>query len=159
MFTSLTEDANRKLEDILAELLNIVEAQAVFLCDRGGNIILNKSVSAYAHEDNIAALASGSFFATLEMARLIGESEFKYVLHQGEHQSIFMEKTSKDLLVMVMFNRDSNPGLVKLHTHLACQKLEEFDIIVDQCGGQNTFGKPVTFEMDPQAHPFKGPSH
>jgi predicted regulator of Ras-like GTPase activity (Roadblock/LC7/MglB family) len=159
MFTSLTEDASRKLEAILFELLNMVEAEAVFLCDRGGNIIASKAVSNYPHEDNIAALAAGSFFATLEMARLIGESEFKNVLHQGEHRSVFMERTSKDMLVLVVFSRESNPGLVKLHTHLACQKLEEFDILMDQCEGKGMLSKSVTFEMDPKARPFRTDSH
>ncbi|HBA83866.1 MAG TPA: hypothetical protein DCZ95_07225 [Verrucomicrobia bacterium] len=155
MFTSLTEEASKKLEGILFDLLTMVEAEAIFLCDRGGNIIASKSVSTYPHEDNIAALAAGSFFATLEIARLIGESEFQNVLHQGEHRSVFMERTSKDMLLLVVFSRDSNPGLVKLHTRLACQKLEEFDILVDQCGGQGVVSKSVTFEMDPQARPFK----
>ncbi len=152
MFTSLTQEASQQLDDILSSLLVQVEAEAVFLCDRGGNIIASKATSSYSHEDNIAALAAGSFFATLEIARLIGEAEFKNVLHQGDHRSIFMESTSKDMLLLVVFSRESNPGLVKLHARMACQQLEDFDIIVDQMGGQ---GSGVQFEMNPDARPFK----
>ncbi|MFH0880352.1 MAG: roadblock/LC7 domain-containing protein [Lentisphaerota bacterium] len=151
----LTEEASRQLDQILTELLERVEAEAVFLCDRGGNIIASHAISSYAHQENIAALASGSFFATLEMARLIGEDEFKYLLHQGEKNSIYMESAPGDMLLLVVFSKDSNPGLVKLFVRNASEQLKQFHL--DEALRQSkspTTGVSLQFEMDENAQPF-----
>lgn len=119
---------NREIEKILAELLEQVEAEGVFFCDRGGNIIAQRSVNKYEHTENIAALAAGSFFATLEMARLVGEPKFRSLLHQGESSSIYMEGMKGDLLLVVIFSKDSNAGLVKLYAKNTCQQLQQYKV-------------------------------
>jgi predicted regulator of Ras-like GTPase activity (Roadblock/LC7/MglB family) len=128
MFSSLSEEASGKIDQVLRELLEQVEAQAVFFCDRGGNIIASQSVSPQGNEENVAALAAGSFFATLTMAKLVGETEFQNMLHQGETTSIYMEGLKGDMILVVIFNKDSNPGLVKLYCKTACQQLEPFKL-------------------------------
>ena len=128
MLSSLGEDASRKIDQILRELLEQVEAEAVFFCDRGGNIIASQSVSPQGNEENVAALAAGSFFATLTMAKLVGETEFQNMLHQGEKTSIYMEGLKGDMILVVIFSKDSNPGLVKLYAKTACQQLEPFKL-------------------------------
>lgn len=125
---ALTEEVSRQIDKVLSELLERGEAEAVFLCDRGGNIISHRSVVAYSNEENISALAAGSFFATQEMARLLGESRFKSLLHQGEKTSIYMEGLKGDMILVVIFSKDSNPGLVKLYAKTACQQLEPFKL-------------------------------
>lgn len=114
MLESLSEDAGKRIEELLMDLLVRSEAEAIFLCNRGGYILAQTAVHAYEHTDNIAALAAGSFFATREIASLVGEPAFRCVFHQGEHKSIYMQNTGMDLLVVVVFGRQSNPGLVKL---------------------------------------------
>jgi predicted regulator of Ras-like GTPase activity (Roadblock/LC7/MglB family) len=152
MLSTLTEEASRLINKVMSELLEQVEAEAVFFCDRGGNIIARQSANVYPHEQNIAALASGSFFATLEMARLLGESKFRRLIHQGEKTSIYMEGMKNDMLLIVVFTRDSNPGLVKLYARNARQKLEQIDL--DTPGGKGRATHTFQFEMDESAQPF-----
>lgn len=128
MLSSLSEEASQKIDQILRELLEQVEAEAVFFCDRGGNIIASQSLAQQGNEENVAALAAGSFFATLTMAKLVGETEFQNMLHQGEKTSIYMEGLKGDMILVVIFNKDSNPGLVKLYAKTACQQLEPFKL-------------------------------
>lgn len=128
MLSSLSEDASQKIDQILRELLEQVEAEAVFFCDRGGNIIASQTVSEQGNAENVAALAAGSFFATLTMAKLVGETEFQNMLHQGEKTSIYMEGLKGDMILVVIFSKDSNPGLVKLYAKTACQQLEPFKL-------------------------------
>jgi predicted regulator of Ras-like GTPase activity (Roadblock/LC7/MglB family) len=97
VFSVLNEDTSRKIDQVLRELLEQVEAEAVFFCDRGGNIIASQSVSAWGNEETVAALAAGSFFATLTMAKLVGETEFQNILHQGDKTSIFMQGLEGDM--------------------------------------------------------------
>ncbi len=152
MFSALTEEASKQINKVLSELLEQVEAEAVFFCDRGGNIVARQSANVYPHEQNIAALASGSFFATLEMARLLGESKFRRLIHQGEKTSIYMEGMRGDMILIVVFTRDSNPGLVKLYARNARQKLEQFDL--DQGPAGKGQGSHFKFEMDDSAQTF-----
>jgi predicted regulator of Ras-like GTPase activity (Roadblock/LC7/MglB family) len=128
VFSSLSEDASQKINQVLRELLVQVEAEAVFFCERGGSIIASQAVSPQANEETVAALAAGSFVATLTMAKLVGETEFQNMLHQGEKTSIYMEGLKDDMILVVIFNKDSNPGLVKLYTKTACRQLEPFKL-------------------------------
>lgn len=153
-FIALTEDVSRQIDKVLSELLERGEAEAVFLCDRGGNIISHRSVVAYANEENISALAAGSFFATLEMARLLGESRFKSLLHQGEKTSIYMEGMPGDMLIIVVFSKDSNPGLVKLYVKHTCKELEPLNLAVLEPSTTDGSMPKFHLEIDPNAQPF-----
>ncbi|MCK5843958.1 MAG: roadblock/LC7 domain-containing protein, partial [Victivallales bacterium] len=109
----ISREESQEIEAILLDLLVRAEAEAIFLCDKGGNIVAQNTTEQYAHEENIAALAAGSFYATRELARLIGEPVFRYIFHRGDKTSIYMQNTIKDMLLLVVFGRQSNPGLVK----------------------------------------------
>jgi predicted regulator of Ras-like GTPase activity (Roadblock/LC7/MglB family) len=152
MFSALDKDTSQKIDQVLRELLEQVEAEAVFFCDRGGNIIASQSVSTWGNEETVAALAAGSFFATLTMAKLVGETEFQNILHQGDKTSIYMEGLKGDMILVVIFSRDSNPGLVKLYTKTACQRLELFKLsLVYDEKQMRTIPR---MEMNENAQPF-----
>lgn len=152
MLNVTTTEQIRRLETLLADLLVRSEADAVYLCDRGGNIIAEHTAQHYSEEDNIIALAAGSFFATRELARLLGEPEFKCVFHQGARTSVFMQSTKTDLLVLVVFGVESNPGLVKLYSNEACLAI---DTQIKASQDAPSTQPHTTFEMDPNQQLFK----
>jgi len=125
MLPGLTAEQCRAMENQLSDLLVRSESEAVFLCNRGGYILAASAVEDYEHDDNIAALAAGSFYATREIASMVGEPEFRYVFHQGDKKSIFMQTTAMDLLLVVVFGESSNPGLVRLCADEMSAGLEE----------------------------------
>ncbi len=146
-------DQIKRMETLLADLLARAEASAVFLCDRGGNIIAEHSARKVPDEDNIIALAAGSFFATRELARLLGEPEFRCVFHQGAKTSLFMQSTTAtDLVLLVVFGQESNPGLVKLYASESCKS-------IDKHYNTKTAAAPASqsmrFEVDPGKQLFK----
>lgn len=154
MLKALTEDVSQKINRILTDLLEQVEAEAVFLCDRGGNILAHQAHTVYPHEENIGALAAGSFFATVEMARLVGEPKFRCLIHQGEITSIYMEGLDNDLLLVVVFSKDSNPGLVKLHAKDAIHQLADLGLSKEHKGPEYERVHSVKLEIDESAQPF-----
>lgn len=155
MFTQLTVEISAQIDRVLTDLLEQAEAEAVMLCDRGGNIIAQQAVSEYHAEDNIAALAAGAFFATVEIARLVGETKFRRLLHQGEKTSIYMERMGGDLLLLVVFSKDSNPGLVRLYARSACQELAQFaSALAPQQDGKSSAISSLKLEIDENAQPF-----
>lgn len=146
MLQSMSAEQNQQMEQLLTGLLHKAEALAVFLCDRGGNILAQHCAANYPQEDTIAALASGSFYATRVLAELLGESEFKQAIHQGAETSMYMQSMRCDMMILTVFGRDSNPGLVKLYCNEVCQAIDRLaaqESIVTQGA---TSGN--SFEMD-----------
>jgi predicted regulator of Ras-like GTPase activity (Roadblock/LC7/MglB family) len=148
MLNGLTEELSLKIDDLLLELLVRAEAEAVFLCNRGGYILADSMVQHYSHNENIAALAAGSFFATREIASLVGEPEFRSVFHQGDCKSIYMQVAAAELLVVVVFGRQSNPGLVKLCASETCRALERAFKKFGQNGEVETLLQSIELNVD-----------
>jgi len=155
MLDGLTQEQSNQVDAILTDLLVRAEAEAVYLCDRGGNILAENTITAYDNDDNIAALAAGSFFATRELARLVGEPEFKSAFHQGDKKSMYMQNTDNDLLVVVLFGKESNPGITKLFTDKACGALDRYLSVQVT---QDTFElsmEGMALEIDETSQPFR----
>lgn len=154
MLLSITPQLCHRIDSILKAALQRAEGRAVYLCDKGGNIITQFSVDGDDDRaDNISALAAGSFFATQELARLIGEGGFHCVLHQGGNSSVYMQSLTNEMLLLVVFGSDSNPGLVRLYADQACKTV---DAMIDEIENANapseSFG--LEFEIDEQVQPF-----
>lgn len=153
----ITEAQFNRFNKILSDLFVQAEAEAVFLCDYGGNIIC-KIVS---HDDfrneTIAALASGSFAATNELALLVGESTFHSIYHKGTKASLYMQNIGKAYLVLVVFGGTTTVGLVKLYTDKSCEELEEN---LTDIGGQQAadISGGETFAMDASSGIFTAPA-
>ena len=75
----------------------------------------------------IAALAAGSFAATKELARRIGEVEFNALYHQGNGSHIFMNSVDEDTIMITVFGRRTTVGLgailFRQHAHRASAAL------------------------------------
>ena len=67
---------------------------------------------------SFSSLAAGNVAATSSMAKLIGEDTFPAVVHEGEHESIYISVIGRSLLVIV-FDERSTLGLVKIRTKRA----------------------------------------
>ena len=151
MLQGLNQEQNEAIESLLAHLLVKAEANAVYLCDRGGNIMVQKTAQVYQGEDNIAALASGSFYATRVLAGLLGEAEFRHAIHQGSNTSMYMQIMDCDLLVLVVFGQESNPGLVKLYCAESCHAI---DVMFGHLPFNSSAAGQAVFELDPSKQPF-----
>lgn len=151
----MTEEQVQRLNTTLNTLRHRSEAQAVFLCDRGGNIIAENVQETYSQEENIIALAAGSFFATRELAKLLGEPEFKCVFHQGSKTSVYMQSTETDLLMIVVYGKESNPGLVRLYANETCHAVDRQHRKAEEAKGDGSDGPAVQFEVDTSKQLFK----
>ncbi|MBN1673676.1 MAG: roadblock/LC7 domain-containing protein [Kiritimatiellae bacterium] len=151
---AINEPQSKRLHTALLDLSVQAEAKSVFMSDRGGNIIAQTTQQHDTTIDTVAALAAGSFCATRELARMIGEPEFHSIFHQGEKASIYIQSTVYDILVLVIFGKETTPGLVKLYTEKTCVELTSLlEEIVKQNASQAT-QVPVTFKMNEEKAPF-----
>ena len=120
----ITVEQSEALHTILSDLLVMADADAVFVCDCGGNIMDHISQSDSGMDQTIAALASGSFAATGELALLIGEAAFRSIFHKGDKTSIYMQSLAQDYLILVIFGKNATLGMVKLHISKMAKDIE-----------------------------------
>ncbi len=99
----------------LHDFLDNSEANAVMLCDRGGNIIVHDGDSVNESADLISALVAGAFAATRELAAVLGEEEFTAIFHQGRNTSIFISAVGEEVLLLALFDYNTTAGLVKMY--------------------------------------------
>ena len=113
---ALTIDNVATLDGILADFLRKADADLTVVIDRGGNVISQFGDVSVLDVTIIAALAAGSFAATKELARRIGEVEFNALYHQGNGSHIFMNSVDDNTIMITVFGRRTTVGLVRFYS-------------------------------------------
>jgi predicted regulator of Ras-like GTPase activity (Roadblock/LC7/MglB family) len=116
------EQQFQKIKTVLARLCVESAARVVFLVDRDGQPIAFHGDIGDMDTTSFSSLAAGNVAATTSMAKLIGEDVFPNVVHEGEHDSIYISIIGRSLLVVV-FNERSTLGLVKLRAKRASHEV------------------------------------
>jgi predicted regulator of Ras-like GTPase activity (Roadblock/LC7/MglB family) len=62
----------------------------------------------------LASLAAGNVAATDSLARLIGESDFSTLFHEGEKDNLHLSVVGGKVILVVIFDVRSSLGLVRL---------------------------------------------
>jgi len=68
---------------------------------------------------SLASLAAGNIAATGGLANLIGEKEFSILFHEGERDNMHLSVVAERLILVVVFDRRSSVGLVRLRVRQA----------------------------------------
>ena len=111
------------LDGVLGDFLKKAEADLTVVIDRGGNVISQFGDMSVMDVTIFAALAAGSFAATCELARRIGEIEFNALYHQGNGNHMFMNSVDDDTIMITVFGTDTNVGLVRYYSVAAAQSV------------------------------------
>ncbi len=115
----------RSINRILREFLRLSNAKCAILVDKEGHMITKQGVTRSFDMDTISALVAGSFAATKEMARVLGEVEFADLFHQGKNESIQLLLVSTRTLLTVIFDRSTTVGMVRLYAAEVAKKLTQ----------------------------------
>lgn len=150
----ITEEQSDALRDLLSDVMATSKADAVYICDWGGNIIDHVTKMEGRQDETIAALAAGSFAATGELAKLLGEPTFHYIFHRGQGASIYMQNLGHRFLILVIFGATTTLGMVKLYVEKSAQSLENvLHEMTDQT--LQSSGTKTTFSMKHSEDVFK----
>lgn len=109
------------LDGVLGDFLKKTEAELAIVIDRGGNVISQFGEMDLMDVTIIAALAAGSFAATRELARRIGEVEFNALYHQGTGNHLFMNSVDDDTIMITVFGSRTTVGLVRFYATATAQ--------------------------------------
>ncbi len=121
----LTIEDVAALDNVLGDFLKKAEADLTVVIDRGGNIISQFGDMTVMDVTIIAALAAGSFAATRELARRIGEVEFNALYHQGNGRHIFMNSVDDETIMITVFGPRTTVGLVRFYSNGAAQQVAQ----------------------------------
>ena len=114
-----------KIDKLLAEFLRLSGAKCALLIDKEGHLVTKRGEQRTIDIDTISALVAGSFAATKEMARLLGEEEFTAMFHQGERDNIQLSLVGDSTLLTILFDDRTTVGMVRLYANETAKKLAE----------------------------------
>jgi predicted regulator of Ras-like GTPase activity (Roadblock/LC7/MglB family) len=139
----LSAEGEARLVAALAALASDAKARAAFLLDRNGRLLAGAGEMQGLDTTALASLASGSMAATGSLAQLVGEPEFGGLLLEGVRSHLLLASLGRDLILVVLFDRRTAPGLVRFRMRRAAQEIGD----VFAAGGRSTTTPAVLAEI------------
>lgn len=144
------ENDVEKIDKVMEEFLKLSKAKSAILVDKDGHMITRVGSDVGIDVDTVSALVAGSFAATKEMAKLLGEQEFSALYHQGESDNIQISLVGDRTILTVIFDDSTTLGMVRLYVSETVGKL--FQIFQEAAEHSRTNpGRPIDSEYSESA--------
>jgi len=117
------EEEFQKIDEELKRLFQQANAKVVFLVDKNGQLIASAGETQEIDTTSLASLTAGNIAATGGIARLLGEKEFTILFHEGEKDNIHISLIGQRVILVVIFDKRSSLGLVRLRVKKASEAL------------------------------------
>ncbi len=137
------EDIEKISKTLIAFLKN-ANARCVLLVDKDGHLVTKEGEASTYDMDTISALVAGSFAATKQMAKLLGEEEFSIMFHQGKKDNIQLSLVGQRTILAVIFDDKTTLGMVRLYASQVSSKLAE---LFDEIGERKGAGEKISEEF------------
>ena len=128
----LHEKEYNAFQSVLKKLLIDSHAKVVFLVDKNGSLLSSAGATMEFDTTSLASLAAGNIAATGGLAELIGEKEFSILFHEGERDNMHISVVENRLILVVIFDRRSSVGLVRLRVRRVAEELKKILQAVDE---------------------------
>jgi predicted regulator of Ras-like GTPase activity (Roadblock/LC7/MglB family) len=109
---------------ILGRLAQDTGAGQVLLLDKSGQLISTQGQVGQRDMLALGALLAGAFSSSRQVAAILGERDFRDILQQGVHESINTSLIGEQWLLVVLFDKQTHVGLVKVLARKATDELE-----------------------------------
>jgi predicted regulator of Ras-like GTPase activity (Roadblock/LC7/MglB family) len=103
-----------RIDAVLRRFLSDSGCPAVLLIDRSGQPLAEAGTSHALDVGSIGALAAGAFSSTAALARLLGESEFSVLFHEGVKESLHVSTVDEQTILLAIFDERTTIGMVRL---------------------------------------------
>ena len=138
---SFTEDDYNALTQALQHFLTDCSARCALLVDRTGQLVATVGEQPRFDATTFATLTAADFSANDQLARLIGESDFNSLFHQGEKESMYLADVARRVILVVLFDNRTTLGLVRLKMK---QTVEELTRLFETVFSRGASGQPAT---------------
>lgn len=112
-----------QIDTLLKEFLRLSKSRSAFFIDREGHLVTMAGNTGGVKGESLAALVAGSFSATRELARVLGESEFSSMSHKGDKAQINIVMVGRRSMIVVLFDAGTTAGLVSMYLKELSDKL------------------------------------
>ncbi|HJU73158.1 MAG TPA: roadblock/LC7 domain-containing protein [Gemmatimonadaceae bacterium] len=120
---TFTQDDQTAIQKVLLSFLNESQAKSALVVDRSGQLVTTAGELPRFDATAFASLTAADFSANDQLARLIGESDFNTLFHQGEKESMLLADVARRVILVVLFDNKTTLGLVKLKLKPAVEQL------------------------------------
>jgi len=120
---SFTEDDFSAITQSLQRFLYDSNARCALLVDRTGQLVATVGEQPNFDPTAFATLTAADFSANDQLAKLIGESDFNTLFHQGEKESMYLADVARRVILVVLFDNRTTLGLVRLKMKQAVDEL------------------------------------
>ena len=120
---SFTEEDFAALSQVLQRFLFDSSARCALIIDRSGQLITTAGDRPTFDVTAFSTLTAADFSANDQLARLIGESDFSTLFHQGERESMLLADVARRAILVVLFDNRTTLGLVRLKMRGAVEEL------------------------------------
>lgn len=136
---SFTEDDFGAITDALQRFLSDSSARSALLVDRTGQLVATVGEQPKFDPTTFATLTAADFSANDQLAKLIGESDFNSLFHQGENESMYLADVAHRVILVVLFDHHTTLGLVRLKMK---QAVEEISRLFEAVFSRGASGQP-----------------
>ena len=142
----ITEGELGNIARVLGKLASDTGAGHVLLLDKSGQSISRQGQGGQRDVVALGALLAGAFSSSRQVAEILGERDFRSILQQGVHESIFTSQVGEQWLLVIVFDKQTHVGLVKV---LARKVVEELERVLDRvlAGGAAIQPEVVTVQF------------
>jgi predicted regulator of Ras-like GTPase activity (Roadblock/LC7/MglB family) len=120
---SFTEGDFGAITQALERFLQESSARCALLVDRTGQLVATVGEKPTFDPTAFATLTAADFSANDQLAKLIGETEFSSLFHQGERESMYLADIARRVILVVLFDSRTTLGLVRLKVKAAVDDL------------------------------------
>ena len=111
---SFTEDDFGAITQSLTKFLHDSNARCALIVDRTGQLVATVGEQPKFDPTAFATLTAADFSANDQLAKLIGESDFNSLFHQGEKESMYLADVARRVILVVLFDNRTTLGLLRL---------------------------------------------
>ena len=107
----------------LNKLMSDTNATSVMLIDKSGQVIATQGNGTRRNATTLGALLAGAFSSSRHVAELLGEKDFRTIFQQGVHENIYTTMVEEQWLLVIVFDKLTHIGLVKVLSKKAADEL------------------------------------
>ena len=134
---SFTEDDFGAITQALQRFLHDASARCALLVDKTGQLVATVGDRPNFDPTAFATLTAADFSANDQLAKLIGESDFNSLFHQGEKDSMYLADVAHRVILVVIFDNRTTLGLVRLKMKQTVEELTKlFEAMFQRAASQ-----------------------
>jgi predicted regulator of Ras-like GTPase activity (Roadblock/LC7/MglB family) len=145
------EDEVRRIQAVADRLQQDSRSRAILVVDKNGQLVAASGSAQDLDTTSLSSLVAGNVAATGGIAKLMEEEEFTGQFHEGKGLSIHITLIGRRMILVVLFDKNTTHGLVRLRVKKASVELES--ILEDvakkaQSPQQNVFAEITDADID-----------